>query len=101
MIINVHLPEDLERYLQNEVQSGGFASPDEAITEALRLLRQKKREAQIEGRALTADELNQHLLEAGLLSHLPARPDPASYQEFSPIVVEGEPLSETIIRERR
>lgn len=99
--MTIHLPEDLERYLQSEVQSGGFGSPDEAITEALRLLRRKKPEAQFQRKPLTADELNQELLEAGLRSHLPARPDPASYQEFSPIVVEGEPVSETIIRERR
>ena len=97
--MTIHLPEDLERYLQDAVQGGGFASPDEAISEALRLLRQKKQEAQFQPKALTADELNQQLLEAGLLSHIPSRPDPADYQEFSPIVVQGEPVSETIIRE--
>jgi hypothetical protein len=43
----------------------------------------KKQEAQIQTKPLTADELNQQLLEAGLLSHLPARPDPASYQEVT------------------
>ena len=32
----IYLPEDLQRYVQSEVQSGRFASPDEAITEALR-----------------------------------------------------------------
>jgi putative addiction module CopG family antidote len=99
--LTVHLPEDLERYLQSEVQSGQFASPDEAITEALRLLQQKKQEAQIQRKPLTPDELNRQLLEAGLLSEIPPRPDPATYQEFSPIVIQGEPLSETIIRERR
>jgi antitoxin ParD1/3/4 len=34
-----HLPEDLERFVQTKVQSGRFASQDEAITEAVRLLR--------------------------------------------------------------
>jgi antitoxin ParD1/3/4 len=34
-----HLPEDLERFVQTKVQSGRFASEDEAITEAVRLLR--------------------------------------------------------------
>jgi len=99
--LTIHLPEDLERYLQSEVQSGHFASPDEAITEALRLLQQKKQEAQIQRKPLTPDELNRQLLEAGLLNQIPPRPDPATYQEFSPIVIQGDPLSETIIRERR
>ena len=95
----IHLPEDLESYLQSEVQKGRFASTDEAISEAVRLLRQKKQEAQV--KAATEDEMNRQLLAAGLLSHIPSRPDPTTYREFSPIVVEGEPLSETILQERR
>ena len=52
---------------------------------------------------MTRDEFNQHLLSIGLISHLP---DPAldiddDDPEDQPIVIEGEPLSETIIRERR
>jgi Arc/MetJ-type ribon-helix-helix transcriptional regulator len=99
--MTIHLPEDLERYLQDEVQGGGFASPDEAIIEALRLLRQNREEARFHRKALTTDELNQQLVEAGLLSQIPACIDPTSYEEFSPIAVQGEPVSETIIRERR
>jgi antitoxin ParD1/3/4 len=34
-----HLPEDLERFVQTKVQNGRFASANEAITEAVRLLR--------------------------------------------------------------
>jgi Arc/MetJ-type ribon-helix-helix transcriptional regulator len=99
--MTIQLPEVLERYLQDEVQGGEFASPDEAIVEALRLLRQSREEARFHRKALTADELNQQLLDAGLLGHIPAHIDPNSYEEFTPIVVEGEPVSETIIRERR
>ena len=52
---------------------------------------------------MTRDEFNQHLLSIGLITHLP---DPAldiddDDPEDQPIVIEGEPLSETIIRERR
>jgi len=97
--MTIHLPEDLETYVRGEVQKGRFASSDEAITEAVRLLRQKKLEA--ERTAATPDEINRQLLEAGLLSHIPIRPDPVTYREFSPIAIEGEPISETIIRERR
>lgn len=100
-MMTIYLPEDLQQYIQMEVQSGRFSSPDEAISEAVRLHRQKKLEAQSSRQALTPDELNRQLLEAGLLTKIPAKPDPTDYQEFSPIAIEGEPLSETIIRERR
>lgn len=40
--MTVHLPEDLERYVQAKVQSGRFSSSDEAISAALRLLRQRE-----------------------------------------------------------
>ena len=37
-----HLSEELERFLQTKIQSGRFASEDEAMTEALKLLRQRE-----------------------------------------------------------
>jgi putative addiction module CopG family antidote len=40
--MTIHLPEDLESYVQMKVRSGRFASEDEAIGEAVRLLRQKE-----------------------------------------------------------
>ena len=97
--MTIHLPEDLESYVQSEVEKGRFASSDEAITEAVRLLREQKQEA--EGRAAAPDKISRRMLEAGLLTHIPVRPDPPTCCEFLPIVIEGEPVSETIIRERR
>ena len=50
---------------------------------------------------LSPDELNQRLLASGLVTRLP---DPAldiDDDDDPPIVIQGEPLSETIIRERR
>jgi hypothetical protein len=52
---------------------------------------------------LTRDEFNRRLMAAGLITRLP---DPAldiddDDPEDQPIAIEGEPLSETIIRERR
>jgi hypothetical protein len=52
---------------------------------------------------LTADELNQRLLAAGRIASLP---DPAldiddDDPDDQPVIIKGEPLSETIIRERR
>jgi putative addiction module CopG family antidote len=38
--MNTHLPADLEQFVQAKVRSGRFTSPDEAITAAVRLLRQ-------------------------------------------------------------
>ena len=40
--MTIHLPEDLERYVQMKIRSGRFASEDEAIGEAVRLLRQNE-----------------------------------------------------------
>jgi putative addiction module CopG family antidote len=40
--MNTNLPDDLQRYVQAKVQGGRFASADEAIAEAVRLLRQRE-----------------------------------------------------------
>jgi putative addiction module CopG family antidote len=40
--MNAHLPADLEQFVQNKVRSGRFTSSDEAITAAVRLLRQQE-----------------------------------------------------------
>jgi antitoxin ParD1/3/4 len=48
--MNAHLPADLEQFVQAKVRSGRFGSSDEAIVEAVRLLR--KREEAEEARVL-------------------------------------------------
>lgn len=40
--MTTHLPSDLEQFVKAKVKSGRFASSDEAITEAVRLLRQRE-----------------------------------------------------------
>ncbi len=50
--MNTNLPKDLERFVQAKVRSGRFTSSDEAVTEAVRLLRQ--REEAEEARVLRA-----------------------------------------------
>ncbi len=40
--MNTHLPADLEQFVQAKVRSGRFTSSDEAITAAVRLLRQQE-----------------------------------------------------------
>jgi putative addiction module CopG family antidote len=34
--MTIHLPEDLHRFVQSQVESGRFASEDEAVAEAVR-----------------------------------------------------------------
>jgi Arc/MetJ-type ribon-helix-helix transcriptional regulator len=100
--MTIHLPEDLERYVQAEVSLGHFASEEEAITQAVRLLRQRGHEPQAQATPLSEDEWERRLLQSGLLASIPPRPSAAgARREFQPIRIPGEPLSETIIRERR
>ena len=40
--MNTHLPKDLEQLVQAKVRSGRFSSSDEAIAEAVQLLRQRE-----------------------------------------------------------
>ena len=91
--MTIHLPEELERFIQSEVSKGHFASADEAISQAVQLLRQRAQQ-------LTEDEWEQSLVQSGLLASIPPRPTGAP-RHFEPVRIQGEPLSETIIRERR
>ncbi len=50
--MTIQLPEDLARYVQNEVVSGHFASEQEAITEAVRVLRQRQQQTAVQGKPL-------------------------------------------------
>ena len=48
------------------------------------------------------DEFEQHLFSSGIASHVATRIETdEEFDDFELITVEGEPLSETIIRERR
>jgi Arc/MetJ-type ribon-helix-helix transcriptional regulator len=100
--MHVHLPEDLQNYVQSEVQCGHFASEQEAIEEAVRLLRQRRQQNVVQSKPLTQEQLEKQLMETGFLGSIPPRRTAASSRrEFQPVPIEGESLSETIIRERR
>lgn len=48
------------------------------------------------------EELDRRLLAAGLLTRIPPPiTDFTPYERWQPVEIEGEPISETIIRERR
>jgi putative addiction module CopG family antidote len=100
--MTIHLPEDLERYVQSEVQSGHFASEQDAIADAVRLLRQRNQQMAVELKPITEEQLEQQLMNAGFLGSIPPRPSATTVpRDFQPVLIEGEPLSETIMRERR
>jgi Arc/MetJ-type ribon-helix-helix transcriptional regulator len=112
--MTIHLPDDLARDVEAEVSSGHFASIDEAMTEAARLLLRQLRQGQGGDKmpeALPSDltdeeradqEAQRRLFDAGLLSEIkPPIRDLSPYRNRQAIPIEGEPLSETIIRERR
>ncbi len=51
---------------------------------------------------MTEEEFEQHLYEKGIISEIkPPITDFSRYDNYKPITVTGEPISETIIRERR
>jgi putative addiction module CopG family antidote len=98
--MNVRVSENAERVIRSHVQSGRFSSESEVIDAALCLLNQRAPEPAAK-KPLTEDEFKQQLLESGFMTSLPIPLDPATRRDFQPVKIEGEPLSETIIRERR
>jgi hypothetical protein len=53
------------------------------------------------GRSLTEEEFQRRLLELGLMSQVPTGEGSEDDAEDVPVPIPGEPLSETVIRERR
>jgi putative addiction module CopG family antidote len=98
--MTIQLPHELESYVRSQVKCGRFASEDEAIAEAVRRLRQAE-QAPPAGTPPTEAEFKRQMLAAGLMTSLPTPADPATRPVLQSIALEGEPLSETIIRERR
>jgi hypothetical protein len=79
---------------------------DEAREVAARLenyLRERERAAlATEETEAREDEFERQLLAKGVITHIPSRDETdEEFDKFEPIEVAGEPLSETIMRERR
>ncbi len=101
--MNAHLSEESECFVRSLVQSGRYASEGELLEEALRLL-QRREQALLPAakKPMTEDEFERHLVAIGTMSRVPLPSDPdRPARDFEPVMIKGEPLSETIIRERR
>jgi putative addiction module CopG family antidote len=116
--MTIHLSKELEQFVHDAVSSGLYAREEDVIRDALTRLRQAtpavaanprrnaKRTKTAPPRAkkpLTLEEVHRQMLASGLLTSLP---DPAldiddDDPDDQPVPIKGEPLSETILRERR
>ncbi len=113
--MTIHLSKDLEQIVHNAVRAGLYAREDDVIRDALTRLEQTMpKPAGISGkkvkgtktapqkpkRPLTEAEFDQHLLNIGLMSQLPDTDADFDDPDDVPVTIKGEPLSETVIRER-
>jgi Arc/MetJ-type ribon-helix-helix transcriptional regulator len=113
--MTINLSKDPERFVHDAVRAGLYAREDDVIRDALTRLKQAMPEATPEPGTgakrvkpvtrektpLSPDELNRRLLASGLVTQLPDPAEDIDDDDDPPIVIQGEPLSETIIRERR
>jgi Arc/MetJ-type ribon-helix-helix transcriptional regulator len=101
--VTIHLPVDLEDLIRAEVKAGRFPSVDEAMAEAARLLLRQgeAREHEPSSGPINEAEFKQRLIDSGFMVSMPIPADRGAVRSSPPATLEGEPLSETIIRERR
>ena len=103
--MTIQLPEELERYVHDQVVAGHFRKEDEVIVDALERHRraQQRSAANVnQPEEPNSQDLQQRLLEAGIISEIkPPITELTPYQNRQAVSVQGEPLSETVIRERR
>jgi hypothetical protein len=94
-------PEEM-RQLRQQLDRQ-LAEPKKPRTQPSAKTPKQTRVAAPKKKLMTRDELNRRLMAAGLITSLP---DPAldiddDDPDDQPVTIKGEPLSETIIRERR
>ena len=112
----IHLSKELEQFVHDAVRAGHYAREDDVIRDALTRLKQampepagtpakRTRRAKAPGtqvkKPLTEAEVLQHMRDIGLITQLPDTEADYDDPDDQPITIKGEPLSETIIRERR
>jgi Arc/MetJ-type ribon-helix-helix transcriptional regulator len=109
-----YLLKELEEFVKDAVRAGLYARDDEVIRDALLRLKAtmakdtempakktKRAKPAPPGKKLTLEELHQQMMASGLITQLPDTATDFNDPDDEPIAIEGEPLSETVIRERR
>jgi putative addiction module CopG family antidote len=113
--MTIRLSKELERFVHDAVRSGRYAHEDDVIRDALIRLKQTMPEetqspdksakrvkpARPKKQPLTEADVLKHMLDIGLISQLPDTAADFDDPDDQPITIKGEPLSETVIRERR
>jgi Arc/MetJ-type ribon-helix-helix transcriptional regulator len=113
--MTIHLSTDLEQIVHDAVRAGLYAREDDVIRDVLTKLKEtlpentktrakkakSSKPAPQKKKPLTEAEFDQHLLNIGLMSQLPDTDADFDDPDDEPITIKGEPLSETVIRERR
>lgn len=117
--MTIQLPKDVEMAIEAAVHGGQFASVNDAVIAAWRVFEQtqlgrgpagqsqsqtkttKRTKPAPPKKPLTPAEFDQHLLELGLITELPDTAADFDDPDDEPIAIKGEPLSETVMRERR
>jgi Arc/MetJ-type ribon-helix-helix transcriptional regulator len=112
--MTIHLSKDLEQFVHDAVRAGLYTREDDVIRDALNRPRQTMpRDFEVPGKKtkraqparrkqpLTRAEFDQQLLALGLMSQLPDSDAVFDDPDDQPIAIEGDPLSETVIRARR
>jgi hypothetical protein len=94
------LSPDQMRRLRRELDSE-LALPEKPAAQAPGHRTKRAKAAPVVQKPLTEAEVRQHMLDIGLMSQLPDTAADFDDPDDQPIDIEGEPLSETIIRERR
>ena len=97
-IMTINLTPDLEASLEQLVQRGQYASLDEVIAAAARSFVEQQSASTQASRVAAAQR---RMVASGLMSKLQDRANDYDDSADQPITIEGEPISETIIRERR
>jgi Arc/MetJ-type ribon-helix-helix transcriptional regulator len=112
--MTIRLPKDLEQFVDEAVRAGRYARKDDVIRDAVARLK----DAMPEGAATpeppttrgeparpnpprSKEAFHRRLIEMGLMSQLPDTAADFEDPDDRPIDIPGEPLSETVIRERR
>ena len=80
--MTVHLPEDLQRYVHDQVLAGRFRSEDDVILDALARHRQAQQpsakanaQPDLTSEEMADQDMQRRLLEAGIISGVEGAPD--------------------------